>query len=197
MHPHIHMCMYTHTHTGLGMIRWGGGQILSWGAPVFLSSSFPKPETWQEDLKTSQPRVPGLLGVIQRTWRGLLGVHLAVAQMKAHDPETLISKSQRLSGDVPLVPRTLGENVHPTDPEFCLPNPSCTQFPAAAAGCSPVWALSPEIRVTEGWPGGHVCQHDKHFTLKPSEKGFFNTWADFSDCQTQKISVLLKQPKWG
>lgn len=133
MHPHTHICVYAHTHSHRH------DHMRRWTDPQLRSSNSPKPGTWQKDLETSQPHVPGLLGVIQRTWWGLLGVHLTVVQMRTHDPESLVPKPQRLSGYVHLVvPRTLWKNVHPTDTEFFLPNPRCSQLPADGTGCFPV-----------------------------------------------------------
>lgn len=193
MHPHIHLCMCTCTR--IGMMRWGYGQMPSWGATVLLSLKLGrKPsQTWRYHTPVSQ----AWCALSEELGGVYLAVHLAVVQMRTHDPKRLVPKPQRLQ-DVPLVvPSSLGKNVYPIDPEQSF----VCQTPGAAISQQMEQATPQSerpvlrIRVTEGCPGGYMCQHYKHFTLKPSEKGFFITWADFSGCQSQKILVVLQQPK--
>lgn len=139
MHPHIHLCM--RTCTCIGMMRWGYGQMPSWGATVLLSLKLGrKPsQTWRYHTPVSQ----AWCGLSEELGGVYLAVHFAVVQMRTGDPKRLVPKPQRLQ-DVPLVvPSSLGKNVRPRA-EFCLPNPRCSQLPADGAGYSPVWETCPQ-----------------------------------------------------
>lgn len=120
-----------------------------WTDAQLRSHSPPKPETWQEaitDLEISHARVPGLVWVIWRTWRGLFGSISCCGANENTWPKKAGTKTPEASGCPSCGSKLSREKCLSNRPrvEFCLPNLRCSQLPADGAGYSPVWETCPQ-----------------------------------------------------